>query len=97
MKFFHRHQIFNHLYCVFNSKDLNQLFNDINYITINESILISINNNVKFFLNEEEEEPIDPLDEYINVRYLIYNIEIEETKGKTKDKNNKINILFEFL
>ena len=95
MKFFHRHRTFNHLYCIFDSKDMDQFLNYINYLSSDESILILINNNTKLIQNKK-----DSLEEFKNVKFLIINndMERETEKGEIIDKEkekinpNKINL-----
>ena len=91
MKFLHRHQIFDHLFCIFNDKDKIKLLKEINNYKYHESILVLINNNNKIKFIQENSE--DPLEEFDNIRYLIVNN--REMEDKKRIKKNKRNLLTE--
>lgn len=84
MKFFHRHQTFKHLFCIFGEQDKVKLFKEIK--DINESILILINNNKIQFFNDKNE---DPLEDFKNLTYLIIN-QIEKRNKKKQSEKTKV-------
>ena len=89
LKFFHRHQTFKHLFCIFREKDKKKFFNEIKDIKdMNESILILIiknNDKIQFFNKEKE----DQLKDFKNITYLIINgIQIKNESMKATEKLN---------
>ena len=82
MRFFHRHQIFNRLFCIFKHQNIK-----IDDIQSNESILI--------YINDKERKNEDLLENFDNVKYLFIEnneeMEINRKENKTLKKNLKKN------
>ena len=96
LKFFHRHQTFKRIFCIFNDKDIENIRKEIGNIKKEDNILIFEYSNSKNIL--EDKDKIDPLKEFDNIIYLIMSkykiikngISISNISNNLlKDKNNK--------